>query len=224
MTAMTQSVATRQFSPRSCGGAPLACARGGDGGEADLVDRLRRGDEDAYEILVRQFGGHALAVARRLLRNEDEAHDAVQDAFLQAFRSFARFRADCKLSTWLHRIVVNAALMKLRARRREPEQSIDDLLPQFVEDGHWAHAVPDWREPADVALQRHETRALVRELIDRLPETYRTVLVLRDIEELDTEEAARVLGITPNAVKIRLHRARQALRGLLEPHMAARAE
>src|SRR5262249_16212255 len=155
---------------------------------------------------IRQHGGHALAVARRLLRHEEEARDAVQDAFLQLFRSLDRFRGECKLSTWLHRIVVNAALMKIRSRRPGPEGSIEELLPQFVEDGHWAYPVADWREPAESALERREMRTIVRECIDRLPANYRTVLMLRDIEELDTEETASALGISPNAVKIRLHR------------------
>ena len=126
------------------------------------------------------------------------------------------------LSTWLHRIAVNAALMKLRSRRRHPEDSIEDLLPKYTEDGHredghQGNLTKPWKEPEGL-LQRQETRSLVRECIDRLPKTYRTVLLLRDIEELDTEEAAQLIGISPNAVKIRLHRARQALRTLLDPH------
>ncbi|MGH7966890.1 MAG: RNA polymerase sigma factor [Candidatus Binatia bacterium] len=186
--------------------------------ETTLLVGLRTGDEVAFERLVRAYSGRMLAVARRLLRNEEDARDAVQDAFLSAFRAFDDFAESAQLSTWLHRIVVNAALMKLRTRRRRPEESIDDLLPNFLEDGHHAQPVTEWRETAEVAMQRGETRAIVRECIDRLPETYRTVLLLRDIEDLDTEEAARLLGISSNAVKVRLHRARQALRTLLDPH------
>lgn len=109
--------------------------------------------------------------------------------------------------------------MRLRARRARPEASIEDLLPKFVgDDGHHADPPAPWDETADVALERRETRQLVRAAIERLPETYRTILVLRDVEGLSTDEAAEVLGVTPNAVKVRLHRAHQALRTLLDPY------
>lgn len=186
--------------------------------EAALLAGLRAGDAAAFETLVRTHSGRLLAVARRLVRNEEDARDAVQDAFLSAFRALDSFEEGSRISTWLHRIVINAALMKLRTRRRKPEESIDELLPKFLQDGHRANPGSDWKEAAEVALQRQETRVLVRECIDRLPETYRTVLLLRDIEELDTEEVARLLAVSPNAVKIRLHRARQALRTLLDPY------
>jgi RNA polymerase sigma-70 factor (ECF subfamily) len=139
---------------------------------------------------------------------------------VQAFRALPRFEGQSRLSTWLHRIVVNAALMKLRRARARPEEPIEPLLPGFHADGHAAVEYRAWEEGADRMLERAELRARVRAAIDRLPERYRTVLVLRDIEELGTGEVARLLGVTPNAVKIRLHRARQALRGLLEPVVA----
>jgi RNA polymerase sigma-70 factor, ECF subfamily len=183
-------------------------------GSADvaLVCRLKAGDEDAYATVVRTLGGRMLAVARRFLVEEDLARDAVQDAFLSAFRSIHRFDGDAQLATWLHRIVVNAALMKLRTRRRRPEQSIEPLLPAFAEDGHHAsRPVIAWTTSAEEALLRGETRAQVRAAIAGLPESYRTVLLLRDIEERSTREAAGLLGITENALKLRLHRARQAL-------------
>ena len=184
-----------------------------------LLERLRAGEDAAYEELVRSHGGRLLAVARRFLPVEEDARDAVQDAFLNAFRSIDRFEGQAQLSTWLHRIVVNASLMKLRTRRRKPEQPIDDLLPGFLEDGHLESPVSPWRADALEAAQRSELRALVLEKIQQLPEGYRNVLMLRDIEDLDTEEAAEAMGISPGAVKTRLHRARQALRELLEPHL-----
>ena len=191
------------------------------GDEAALVRGLRGGDAQAFEKLVRLFGGTMLAVARRYLPQAHDAEDALQDAFLSAFKSIDRFEGGSRLSTWLHRIVVNAALMKLRTKRRKPEESIDDLLPTFKEDGHATDfPVPEWRESAEEALERRETREIVRSCIDRLPEGYRNVLLLRDIEGLDTEETSRVLDVNTNVVKIRLHRARQALRTLLDPHLA----
>lgn len=186
-------------------------------GEQALLAALRAGDEAAFEELVVTYGGRLLAVARRLLRCEEEAQDALQDTFLQAFRALPRFAGQARLSTWLHRIVVNAALMRLRRRRTRPEESIEPLLPTFKEDGHQTNPAVDWPEPCDRLAERREVRALVRQAIDRLPESYRTVLVLRDIEELDTAEVAALLNVSENAVKIRLHRARQALRELVDP-------
>lgn len=191
------------------------------GPEAALLTRLRAGDDAAFETLVRQYGARLLATARRMVRNDDEAQDVVQEAFLSAFASIATFSGDSKLSTWLHRIVVNAALMKLRRRRRKPEESIDELLPHFTDQGYWSDSPSSWDAPSDVLLQRRETREQVRRCIERLPETYRTVLMLRDIEDLDTDEVADLLGVSANAVKVRLHRARQALRTLLERELGA---
>jgi RNA polymerase sigma-70 factor (ECF subfamily) len=191
--------------------------------DAALVARLRAGDAQAFETLVRQHGSRMLATARRMMPNEDDARDVVQEALLSAFRSIRAFEGTARLSTWLHRIVVNAALMKLRSRRRRREESLEELLPRFDEDGHFAEPVAPWEAEAEALLEGRETRAMVRRAIDRLPESYRAVLVLRDIEELDTEETATALGIQPNAVKTRLHRARQALRTLLEREMHSEA-
>ncbi|NQZ98854.1 MAG: sigma-70 family RNA polymerase sigma factor [Myxococcales bacterium] len=180
---------------------------------------MRSGEEAAFEELVRTHGGRLLAVARRYLPSEDDARDAVQDAFLSAFKALPAFEGQAKLSTWLHRIAVNAALMKLRTRRRKPEQSIDDLLPGFLEDGHLEKPASEWMPvPLDL-VERKEIAEIVRSNIARLPDNHRHVLLLRDIEEFDTEETAEMLEITPNAVKTRLHRARLALRELLEPHL-----
>jgi RNA polymerase sigma-70 factor (ECF subfamily) len=188
-------------------------------GDAELLARLRAGNELAFEELVRRETRHLLAVARRLLRNDDDAQDAVQQAFLSAFRALPAFNGQSRITTWLHRIVTNAALMKLRTRGRRPEDSIEDLLPNYLEDGHHVEQFSDWALPADRRLLQRETRARVRAAIDRLPESYRTVLLLRDIEELSTEQTAQALGLNANTVKIRLHRARQALIKLLKPEL-----
>lgn len=186
--------------------------------ETELVAQLQAGSDSAFEVVVRTYGGRMLAVARRMLGSDEDAQDAVQEAFLSALKAIGQFEQQSKLGTWLHRIVVNVALMKLRSRRRKPEALIDDLLPKFLDDGHQAQPAVDWRDTADVALMKSETRALVRECIQQLPEIYRTVLVLRDIEELDTDESAQMLGVTVAVVKTRLHRARLALRTLLDQH------
>jgi RNA polymerase sigma-70 factor (ECF subfamily) len=189
--------------------------------DAQLVAALRAGDERASEQLVRAHGGRMLAVARKFLSNEEDARDAVQEAFLSAFKSIDRFQGQARLSTWLHRIVVNAALARLRSRRGKDERPIDDLLPRFLADGHQADPVVEWRDASDALLEREETRALVRDAIEQLPDAYRTVLLLRDIEGLETDETARLLGVTTGVVKTRLHRARQAVRKLLDPHLRA---
>lgn len=185
--------------------------------DASLIARLRGGEEMAYEALVRRETARLLAVTRRILGNEDDARDAVQDAFLLAFRGLPHFEGQSRLSTWLHRIAVNAALMKLRTRRRRREDPIEPLLPAYQDDGHHVEQFSNW-PAADKLLEHAETRAVVRRQIAQLPETHRTVLLLRDIEGLDTEEVAKLLETTPNAVKSRLHRARQALRTLLAPY------
>lgn len=185
--------------------------------ESALLTRVRGGDEPACEEFVRQHSGPMLAVARRFLRNEQDAADAVQEAFLSAFRSIHEFAGGSRLGTWLHRIVVNVCLMKLRAAKSRPATSIESLLPTFDSTGHQTRRVSAWDAPPPERLQSAELRAHVRECIAALPEPHRMVLLLRDIEEFDTQETADRLGISPAAVKVRLHRARQALRTLLEP-------
>jgi RNA polymerase sigma-70 factor, ECF subfamily len=188
--------------------------------ETALVAALKAGEEWAFELMVRTFGGRLLAVARRFVRNEEDARDVVQSAYLSAFRALDQFEGSAQLSTWLHRIVVNTALMRLRTRRRKPEESIEDLLPSFQEDGHHVEQFSDWTAPADVLLEREEIRRTVRACVDQLPDNYRTVLLLRDIEERSTQEVAEILMTTPTAVKVRLHRARQALSTLLRQYQS----
>jgi RNA polymerase sigma-70 factor (ECF subfamily) len=173
--------------------------------------------------MVRVYGGRLLSVARRITRNEEDARDVVQSAYLNAFRALGDFEGGCQLSTWLHRITVNTALMRLRSQRRKPEESIEALLPAFQDDGHHVEQFSDWSAPADRLLERKQTRAMVRSCIQQLPENYREVLILRDIEELSTQEAAEMLSMTQTAVKVRLHRARQALSTLLRKEYAQTA-
>jgi RNA polymerase sigma-70 factor (ECF subfamily) len=211
-------------------GPPIAAAtHGGTSAGGAVVDdqalltALRAGHEWAFETMVRLYGGRLLAVARRFTRNDQDAQDVLQSAYLSAFRALNDFEGTSQISTWLHRIVVNTALMRLRSRRRKPEESIDGLLPAFQEDGHHVEQFSEWSTPADQLMERKETRATVRECIEQLPENYRAVLKLRDIEELSTQEVAGMLAMTPTAVKVRLHRARQALSTLLRKEYASTA-
>jgi RNA polymerase sigma-70 factor (ECF subfamily) len=195
--------------------------------ETALVARLRSGSEEAFAEWIRDQGPAVLTVARRLLGNEEDARDATQETFLSAFRGIQGFQGGARLSTWLHRIAVNSALMRRRtlSRRREEmaEDDFEDLLPRYTPGGHHVDAPGPWGESADAAAVREETREEVRRAIERLPENYRLALTLRDIEELETDEVAEHLGITVNAAKIRVHRARQALRTLLDRSGTARA-
>lgn len=186
--------------------------------DARLVERLRRGDDDAFDLLVRVHARALLATARRMLGTESDSQDAVQEAFLAAYRGLATFDGRAAVATWLHRIVVNTCLMRLRAARRKPEHSAGGLLPEYLEDGHQRTDTRPWRPLPTQALERVELCRLVRASIEALPLAQREVILLRDIEGLDTEQAAAILGITAGALKVRLHRARQALRTLLEPH------
>jgi len=184
-----------------------------------FVAALRAGSPAAFERLVRESGGRLLAVARRMLHQEEAAQDAVQEAYLSAFKALPKFGGDSKVTTWLHRILVNVCLMRLRTQSRRPERSIEAMLPTFAEDGHFASAPSKWKESASEA---EETSDLVRAAMAELPEQYREVLVLRDVSELDTAQTAAFLGTSENNVKTRLHRARLALRQLIDEKFASK--
>jgi RNA polymerase sigma-70 factor (ECF subfamily) len=188
-------------------------------GEPALIARLRAGEDGAFNEVIELYTPRLYATARRMLGHDQDAQDAVQEAMLGAFRSLHSFEGGSRLSTWLTRIVINKCLMRLRTRRRRPECSIDSLLPTFKDDGHPTRWTPRWRGDSDPGHSRAELHAIVREKIEELPEKYRTVLLLREVLQLNTEDVAEALGDTPNAIKVRLHRARQALKALLDPYM-----
>jgi RNA polymerase sigma-70 factor (ECF subfamily) len=192
--------------------------------ESSLIEGLRRRDEAAFEALVRDYGPRLLSVAKRVLRKDSDAQDAVQEAFVSVFRNIEKFDGRSRLQTWLHRVTVNAALMKLRKRKRLDERSVEELMPSFTLMGRHKTDKPAWGENPHSAAEQEEARELVHEAIAQLPETHRDVLILRDIQEASTEEAARELGVSAGAVKTRLHRARLALRELLDPHMRGEGE
>ncbi len=185
--------------------------------EVRLVAALQAGDQDAFEEMVRSHGARLLAVARRLLRNEEDARDCVQEAFLSAHRRIGTFEGRSTLRTWLQRIVTNAALTKLRAKRSRPEEVADSVLPTYEANGlREGPSATNVATPEEL-LQRSGTAAMVREALDRLPDSYRTIILLRDIQGYTTQETAETLEISDGAVKVRLHRARTALRTLIQP-------
>ena len=164
--------------------------------QAELVGALQAGDEQAFELVVRRHGGRLLAATRRLLQNEEDARDSVQEAFLQAFRRIGQFEGHADLRTWLHRIAINQALMKLRARTRRREGPIDHLEGEFDRLSCRIEPSVDVRETVDEMLARRQTCAEVMTRIAELPEHLRIVLMLRDIEELSTREVAGLLDLS----------------------------
>ena len=197
--------------------------------EADLVRRLKAGEDAAYEELVRSLTPRLLAVARRATRTEADAEDAVQEAFLSAFKAIGSFDGRSTLSTWLHRIVVNAALMKARRASTRRETSIEALLPTF-ENGHHSRSPRAWSGDGsgeDVTGEGGvgiERKRALWEAIARLPEEFRDVVLMRDVEQMESKAVAAALGISDALVRQRLHRARQALVRMLEPVMAGDGE
>jgi RNA polymerase sigma-70 factor, ECF subfamily len=182
-----------------------------------FLDRIRAGDAEAFDTVVRQYGERMLVVARRLLQHGEDSADAVQDAFLSAYRSIGSFKGDSKLWTWLYRILVNACLTIRRSRGRRRIVSLDGLPRGMAEHRGLPFPGSHGMGAAYTHLEQAEVQAQVRDCIKRLPRHYREVLLLRDIEALDTLQTAQRLGTTPSTVKTRLRRARQGLRALLEP-------
>lgn len=169
------------------------------------------------EELVRNNIGWMLALAERLLRDRGLAEDVVQESFVRAFDGLAGFEGRSTLETWLHRITVNTALSKLRNLKRLAEQPIDEHLPEF--DRQDCRIELPWSRLAtvDEIMESEQMQRRVYETIGELPEAYRVVLQLRDLEEYSTSEVAALLDISESNVKVRLHRARAALKKLLEP-------
>jgi RNA polymerase sigma-70 factor (ECF subfamily) len=186
--------------------------------EAALVESLRNGENQGFETLVRTFGPQVMAVARRYLNSEADAADCFQETFVAVFTSIGSFAGQSSLRQWVRGVAVNQSLMALRKRKRGREESIDHMLPQFDESGSRIETAEKSsgstveKQIDSASLQRN-----VRHSIDQLPDDYRVVLLLRDIDGLNTRETADILGIQLNAVKTRLHRARSALRYILQP-------
>jgi RNA polymerase sigma-70 factor (ECF subfamily) len=182
-----------------------------------LVERARAKDEAAFEELVGRYDDKLYRLAMRFVRNETDAQEILQDAFLSAWRNLPTFEGRAQFGSWMYRVTVNAALMLLRSRNRHPEVTVDDVEPTALnnavaESGQSMRGSADWSQRADEQMQSQEMRAHIQASVDSLPEGLRTVFLLRDVEELSTEDTAEMLGLSVPAVKTRLHRARLALR------------
>ena len=195
--------------------------------ELSLVQRLRRGDTAALETLMEQHAPQVYRVAHGITQNTADAEEVVQDVFLTLFNKIHTFEERAALGSWLYRVATNAALIKRRGRRPDREVSLDALLPTFLPDGHRVgdreFLRADWSQTPESEALSQETRQIVRRTIEALPDQYRAVLVLRDIEGLSNEEVAAAIGESVAAVKSRLHRARMALREALTKHFASPA-
>jgi RNA polymerase sigma-70 factor, ECF subfamily len=195
----------------------IADARPVERDEAQMIAAILAGDRDLYHRLIQPYELSVYRMALSFMKNETEAEDVAQEAFLKAFRNLANFRGESKFSTWLISITVNEARRRLQRQNTVRMESLDE---PSEERGKVSPALlRDWREIPSEALERREVRALLQEAIGQLSPIYREVLVLRDIEELSIEETAGMLAISISSVKVRLHRARIMLQKELAPKL-----
>ena len=184
--------------------------------ERALIQRLRSGDAAALETLMSVHASRLYRLAYGITRNDADAEEVVQDVFLTLFRKIDSFEGRAALGSWLYRVATNAALIKHRGKRATLEVSLEDQLPTYRADGHRegdrSFLLADWSATPEETLLTGEARKTLERALDRLPDHYRAVLVLRDVEELANEDVADILGESVATIKSRLHRARMALR------------
>jgi RNA polymerase sigma-70 factor (ECF subfamily) len=196
-------------------------ARVEDLGDEALVELARTSESAAFREIMQRYNRRLYRIARSVLRDDSEAEDVVQEAYLRAFAHLDRFRGEARLSTWLTRIALNEALGRLRRRR----PFVDLAAVDAINDQGEARVIflPSARQDGDpeAAAARAEVRRLLERAVDQLPDPFRTVFVLRDIEELSIEETASHLGLRPETVKTRLHRARRLLRQSLDKTLSS---
>ena len=188
--------------------------------EEQLIENTREGDLQAFELLVERYQPRVNRVTMSVLKNTADAEEVSQDVFLTVFGKIEHFRGDSSFWTWVHRIAVNSALMRRRRLKSNNHLSLEEVMPSFDERGYIKGSVVDWSHNAgDPAIQEEE-RVRIKEAVAQLEYKYRIVFVLRQLEDLSTEETARILGLTTAAVKSRLHRARLFLRSHLADYFA----
>jgi len=188
--------------------------------ESLLVAAARSGDIGAFESLVRRYDRNVFRIAQHITQNREDAEDVVQDAFLKAYQNLGQFQGQSKFYTWLVRIAVNEALMRLRRRRPERMVSIDEDVK--TEDDSMPREIADWSPNPEQQYTQAELKDILGKTIQGLPPSFRTVFVLRDVEGLSTEETASALELSVPAVKSRLLRARLQLRERLNKYFKRR--
>lgn len=190
--------------------------------DEQLVKAARAGDAGAFDELIRRHTPRIFALTMSMMRNHADAHDAMQDAFLNAYRRLDGFRGDAAFGSWLYRVAANACLMRMRRRRRRPEVPLEVRTPGFSDDGHWIRPVEDLAPQVDELYENKELGRIIQAGMDSLPDNYRAVFVLADLELKSMKEIADILDLTVPNVKTRLHRARLKLREYLSDYLAAR--
>lgn len=186
--------------------------------EAELIAAVLAGDREKFHLLILPYEGQLFRTAFALVKNAEEAEDVVQDAVLKAYRKLASFRGDAKFSTWLIAITLNEARGRLRRENRAIVDSLDERREENVD--FTPAALTDWKEVPLAALEREEIRTIVEKAVAELPETYREIVTLRDVEECSVNDTAELLGISVALVKVRLHRARLLLQKKLAPQLS----
>ncbi len=183
--------------------------------EETLVESLKQKSSEAFEELVTRYARRLYLVSYRILRNPQDAEDAVQETFLQVFRSIHKFRKESSLFTWLHRIVTNQALDKLRKQGQFKVVPIEPYLPRF-ESGRLLDQMRDWRKEPNFVLQAKELELFFEKCINELPDEYRIPYILKDVERLSEDQVCEILRLSKPIMKNRVHRARLAIRKRVE--------
>jgi RNA polymerase sigma-70 factor, ECF subfamily len=190
--------------------------------EKELIARIIAGETNLFHELIRPYERMVYLSILAMLRNDQEAEDAAQEVMINAFRYLKSFRGDAKFSTWLVTIVVNEARQKLRKAKCAKEDSLDETI-EGEEREFTPAPLMDWREIPSEALERKELRETLQKAVVGLPDIYRQVFTLRDLQEMNVAETAAALGVNENIVKVRLHRARMMLQKTLAPYLKTTA-
>ena len=190
--------------------------------EAGLIARILAGEKELFHELIRPYERMVYLTLFAIVKNEAEAEDGAQEAVIKAYRYLASFRGEAKFSTWLTTIAINEGRKRLRKSKGASEDSIEEQA-QSHEGDYTPAPLTDWREIPLETLERKELREALRVAVAELPDIYRQVFTLRDLEELNIEETSQALGINPGAVKVRLHRARMMLQKRLVPFLKTTA-
>ncbi len=177
-----------------------------------LVREFKEGNLEAYDKIVERYQKKIYGLSFNLCRNQMDAQDVTQEVLLTLFRKIETFQGKSAFSSWVYRITLNATYMRLRSKKKEPNVSIDDLMPSLNGAGYQQEKIQDWSEDTESLLFDNETRETIQKAVDQLPEKEKVVFILRDVEGLSTEKVSGILDLTIPAVKSRLHRARLFLR------------
>ena len=186
--------------------------------EEALVREFQAGNLEAYDKIAEIYQKKIYALSFNLTRNQMDAQDVTQEVLLTLFKKVHTFQGKSAFSSWVYRITLNATYMKLRSKKKDPNISLEDLLPSYNSTGYQQDKIQDWSENTESLLFANETREVIQKAVDQLPEKEKVVFILRDGEGLSTEKVSEILELTIPAVKSRLHRARLFLRKKLSPY------